>query len=209
MSRLHVGEIVHQLGPYATTRVDAGTGKLFGGGEIEQHVGLDQGLGGLVQQRDLLVGVAVPVLHVQVVRKVLRERERVFVGLGELVVKWDVFYPSLCTLLAEPLGAQHACRGVSFLPSREVQVVLDVGRDYVADFAAEGFHGRFGCGRQGDWGEDGEVAGAQLDEGCAPAELDFVEAQEGDGERGEVLVDGAGVHCGVWCRHGGGDERGM
>jgi len=44
-----------------------------------------------------------------------------------------------------------------------------------------------------------------------PPNLIFVEAQEGDGERGEVLVDGAGVHYGGGRHFDGGvflgDER--
>ena len=194
----------------------AGLGELFGGGQVEDEVGLDHGLGGLVQEDELLVLVRVDVLVVELGVELGADVQVALVGGGEDVAELGAFGLGVrFSLLGQAVHANHLGLRVFLRPGLEEDVVLEVGGDDVLD-GAEG--GDFGLdfGGEGDGGEDGEGAGGELDEGGAAADFEQAEAQEGDAEggdgrgdvadhhdlgwvRGDEFGGGFGGHCGGWC----------
>lgn len=205
----HVAAGVHdgaeQLGEDAGGGVEAGAGILLGGGQVEEDVGLDQGLGRLVQEDELLVLVAVDELVVELVVELRADAHLALVLRAEHVRELDALGRRVAlALLWQAFHANHLGLRVLLGPRADEDVVLDVGRNDVLH-GAHALDLGLDVGRQGDGAEDGQRAGAQLDDGTAAADLHEAKAQEGHGEGGDGGGDVADDHH---LGRVGGDELG-
>jgi hypothetical protein len=136
--------------------------ELLCSGEVEDEVGFDERLAGLVEHHDLLVGVAGHVLDVELGIKFLGDlgislfggvdgAERRALGLGVRL-----------SLFGQPFHADDLGLGVGFGPGGEEDVVFDVQGDDVFEGAERG-DGLLDFFGEGSGGEDGEGAGLEAD----------------------------------------------
>jgi len=183
-------ELVHEAMQHAATVLVGGdAGVLLPSGQVEEEVGLDEHLVGLVAQDDLLVCVRRDVLDVEIGKELLLEPAPVVVLIVEDVVKVNlrdlVVVGDLGALLGEALWSQDFGGGELFLPLGEEDVVLNVaGNDVVDRLAGAGgdelgdlrLYGRSEC----DGAEDGQASGGHADDGAATADTDDAEAREGN-----------------------------
>jgi hypothetical protein len=140
---------------------------LLGRGQVEQQVGLDQRLGRLVEEHQLLVRVGVDELVLEVGVELLADADGLLAGLGEDGGEGQdgdrlVASTSLGALLSKPLGADEVCFGEGRGPAGEEDVVLEVGGGDVGDGPAELGERALDGGGEGDGGEDGEGAGGEF-----------------------------------------------
>ena len=136
------------------------------GGEVEEEVGLDEDLVGLVEEDDLLVGVAVDVLDLEVGLELVADRGGAL-GLGLVddgeVLLADLLVGGGLALLREAVGADDLGGREGLLPVRDEDVVLHVGGDEVLHVPAEALELRLHLGGEGDGREHGEGAGGETD----------------------------------------------
>lgn len=134
---------------------------LLGSREVENQVGLDQNAIGLVEEGELLVGVGVDVLVLKVVVK-LGADGRGALGVGlEDDVKRLLADPGVvlgASLLGKAVNTNQHGGGEGSLPLRDEKVVLNVGRDDVAQVVAQGHQLGLDLGGQGNGREDSEGA---------------------------------------------------
>jgi len=110
-----------ELRQYARSGIDARLGILFRGGEIEEQIGLDEGLVGLVIEDQFLVRVGVDEFDLEIVIEFLGDFLGGFGGGREDRAEGDVGYQwvgSDCcgSLFCEPLGPDYVCIGVGRCP---------------------------------------------------------------------------------------------
>ena len=143
---------------------------LLPGGQVEHQVRLDEGAVRPVEEDELAVAVPIDILVVEVGVKVLPDANIALAGLGEDdgklfiadlgVVALGVL---LGALLGETLWADELGRGEGLGPLADEDVVLNVKGDDVGHVAAHLVNLGPCIICEGYRGEDGEVAGAELD----------------------------------------------
>lgn len=142
----------------------AGARILLVGGQVKEQVGLDEGAVGPVVEDELLVGVAVHVLVVEVGVEVGVDAEVVLVpGREDVLEAGAGRFLAPRAFLAQPFGPEQPGGGEGRRPLRDEDVVFGVRRDEVFDRPAEAGERLVHFGRQGDGGEDGEGAGPESD----------------------------------------------
>jgi len=142
----------------------AGARILLVRGQVEEQIGFDEGAVGPVVEDELLVGVAVHVLVVEVGVEVGVDVEAVFVlGREDVVEAGAGRFFALRAFLAQAFGPEELGGGEGRRPLGDEDVVFGVRRDEVFDRAAEGGERFVHFGREGYGGEDGEGAGAEAD----------------------------------------------
>lgn len=117
----------------------AGARILLVRGQVEEQVGFDEGAVGLVVEDELLVGVAVDILVVEVGVEVRVDLEVGLVLGGEDVLEAGAGgFVALGAFFGQPFGTQEPGGGEGRGPFGEEDVVLEVWRDQVLHLAAEG-----------------------------------------------------------------------
>lgn len=132
---------------------------LFGGGEVEEQVGLDQRAGRFVVEHEFAVLVRVHVFVVELGVEFRRDLHAALVGRGEDVLEFDplrgrVFFP----FFRQTVRSDHFGFWVFFAPRCDEDVMFDIrGHDVLE--CAQGRNFGFDLVGQGDRGEDGYGAG--------------------------------------------------
>lgn len=150
---------------------------MFRGRHVEQQIGLDQGPIGLVIKHNLLVGVRVDEFVFEIAVELLRHLELGLVLLGEdrlemYVGDVLVIFRLLGALLREAFRSDEMRVGIGLVPFGEEDVVLEIGGGHVRDAVSESLEFARDGGREGDWGEDGELTGCETD--CLGEGLVFI-----------------------------------
>lgn len=173
---------------------DVGFGELFRGGEVEEEVGLDEGLGGAVVEDEFFVGVGVDELRVELGVEFGGDGGWGFVGGEEEEVGGGELKVVLLVAVGgegvwgEDFGVGVGLRkgvletlmdgadiGAYFVPALEEDVMFLIRSYQVLDLSqGVGFFLRGLC--EGDWGEDGDAAGCESNEGASAADLDAAKA---------------------------------
>lgn len=186
-----------EVGEEALVGWDSALGHLLGGRQVEDQIGFNHSLGGLVIEDDLVVGVCRDVLHVEFAVELLRDAQLWVVGLAEESPRslGDLEVSLLVSVGWEGLGGDDAGVGEGLVPGLKEDVVFLVEGSDVLDLAVA-HAGDFGFDvvGQSDGREDGEVAGLELDDGAAAANADATEAEEGSGHGEDVWSDSANHH---------------
>ena len=126
------------------------------GGQVEQHIRFDEGAVGPVVEDELFVRVGVQVFVVEIGVEIGVHFEVVFVlGREDVLEVRARALLALLALLRQAFGPEQFGGWEGRGPLGDEDVVFEVGRDEVADRAAEGGEGVVDFGRQGCRGEDG------------------------------------------------------
>ena len=135
---------------------------LFGGGQVEEQIGLDERFVGLVAEDQFLIRMAADEIQIELLVEIRINKKKSFVLLREDPLELrsrrvGVFLP----LLRQTLHGDQFCRRVGPGPFRQEDVMLIVRRRQVRDVVPQRFDRRTHFGRQRRRGEDGDRTGSE------------------------------------------------
>ena len=161
-------QIARQSTRPSLVRALARAAVLFGRGQIEEQVGLEERLGWLVEEHEFLIHVGVDQLILDLGVEVRRHSHLALVsgaedGLEGHVGDGRVLGAEIGALLGQAVGADEMRFGIRSGPGRDEDVVLEIRRRDVRHLSPEGVDLGAHGGGQGDGGEDEEGAGGKFD----------------------------------------------